>query len=109
MMRKIIQIKGSVHTTVLCDDGSLWYFDNEWIKYPGMPQLNVKSVNMVLVEDLELMIRTTNILKSHGINTVQDLINTNRKHLSGLPFFGKKCLNDVVDRLHYLGLELDAA
>ena len=60
----------------------------------------------ILIEELELGVRSYNCLKRAGIQTVGDLISKSENELAAIPNFGKKSIDEVVETLHARGLNL---
>lgn len=60
----------------------------------------------MLVEQLELSVRTMNCLRRGGITTVGELISKREKELLSLHNFGQKSMQEVKERLQSLGLSL---
>jgi DNA-directed RNA polymerase subunit alpha len=60
----------------------------------------------ILIEELELGVRSYNCLKRAGIQTVGELINKTESELAAIPNFGKKSIDEVVETLHARGLGL---
>ncbi|MFL5845782.1 MAG: DNA-directed RNA polymerase subunit alpha [Solirubrobacteraceae bacterium] len=60
----------------------------------------------ILIEELELGVRSYNCLKRAGIQTVGDLITKSEGELAAIPNFGKKSIDEVVETLHSRGLGL---
>jgi DNA-directed RNA polymerase subunit alpha len=60
----------------------------------------------ILIEELELGVRSYNCLKRAGIQTVGDLISKSESELNAIPNFGKKSIDEVIETLHARGLEL---
>jgi DNA-directed RNA polymerase subunit alpha len=60
----------------------------------------------ILIEELELGVRSYNCLKRAGIQTVGDLISKSEGELAAIPNFGKKSIDEVVETLHSRGLDL---
>ena len=60
----------------------------------------------ILIEELELGVRSYNCLKRAGIQTVGDLISKSEAELNAIPNFGKKSIDEVVETLQARGLEL---
>ncbi len=60
----------------------------------------------ILIEELELGVRSYNCLKRAGIQTVGDLISKSENELNAIPNFGKKSIDEVVETLHARGLSL---
>jgi DNA-directed RNA polymerase subunit alpha len=62
----------------------------------------------ILIEELELGVRSYNCLKRAGIQTVGDLISKSEAELNAIPNFGKKSIDEVIETLHARGLGLRA-
>src|SRR6266540_4287943 len=60
----------------------------------------------ILIEELELGVRSYNCLKRAGIQTVGDLISKSEGELAAIPNFGKKSIDEVVETLSQRGLNL---
>ncbi|MGI8729116.1 MAG: DNA-directed RNA polymerase subunit alpha [Solirubrobacteraceae bacterium] len=60
----------------------------------------------ILIEELELGVRSYNCLKRAGIQTVGDLISKSEGELNAIPNFGKKSIDEVIETLHSRGLNL---
>jgi DNA-directed RNA polymerase alpha subunit len=58
------------------------------------------------IDDLELTVRTHNVLAAMGIKTVQQLTNFTREELLKTRNFGRRALNEVSEVLHEMGLYL---
>ncbi|MEW6698327.1 MAG: DNA-directed RNA polymerase subunit alpha [Bacillota bacterium] len=58
------------------------------------------------IEELDLSVRSYNCLKRAGINTVEELIQRNEEDMMKVRNLGKKSLEEVVNKLHELGLSL---
>ena len=53
----------------------------------------------VLIEELELGVRSYNCLKREGIQTVGDLVSKSEAELLNIPNFGKKSIDEVKEKL----------
>ena len=60
----------------------------------------------ILIEELELGVRSYNCLKRAGIQTVGDLIGKSEGELAAIPNFGKKSIDEVIETLSQRGLTL---
>ena len=60
----------------------------------------------ILIEELELGVRSYNCLKRAGIQTVGDLVSKSEGELNAIPNFGKKSIDEVIETLHARGLDL---
>ena len=65
-----------------------------------------EKVLEMTIEDLEMSVRSFNCLKRAGINTVEDLTNRTEEEMIKVRNLGKKSLDEVIQKLHSLGLEL---
>jgi DNA-directed RNA polymerase subunit alpha len=70
------------------------------VTQPGGP------MHDILIEELELGVRSYNCLKRAGIQTVGDLITKSEGELAAIPNFGRKSIDEVVETLHSRGLGL---
>jgi len=57
------------------------------------------------IEELELSVRSYNCLKRAGISTVEDLANKTEEDMMKVRNLGKKSLDEVINKLHSLGLD----
>ena len=75
---------------------------------PEAPQPGGEMAN-ILIEELELGVRSYNCLKRVGVETIGDLISKSEDDLSAIPNFGKKSIEEVKENLarHGLGLRDD--
>ncbi|MBA2507095.1 MAG: DNA-directed RNA polymerase subunit alpha [Thermoleophilaceae bacterium] len=60
----------------------------------------------ILIEELELGVRSYNCLKRAGIQTVGDLLQKSESELNAIPNFGRKSIEEVIETLHSRGLDL---
>lgn len=61
------------------------------------------------IEELDLSVRSYNCLKRAGINTVEDLTNKTEEEMMKVRNLGRKSLEEVLGKLHDLGLNLKSA
>jgi DNA-directed RNA polymerase subunit alpha len=73
---------------------------------PGAPARQPNALDDILIEELELGVRSYNCLKRAGIQTVGDLVSKTESELNAIPNFGKKSIDEVVETLHARGLSL---
>jgi DNA-directed RNA polymerase subunit alpha len=64
------------------------------------------AMDDILIEELELGVRSYNCLKRAGIQTVGDLVTKSESELGAIPNFGKKSIDEVIETLHARGLGL---
>jgi DNA-directed RNA polymerase subunit alpha len=64
------------------------------------------AMDDILIEELELGVRSYNCLKRAGIQTVGDLVAKSEGELNAIPNFGKKSIDEVIETLHARGLAL---
>src|SRR4051812_4232005 len=62
----------------------------------------------ILIEELELGVRSYNCLKRAGIQTVGDLVQKSESELAAIPNFGRKSIEEVKETLDARGLNLRA-
>ena len=60
----------------------------------------------ILIEELELGVRSYNCLKRVGIETIGDLLAKSEAELAAIPNFGKKSIEEVKETLATHGLNL---
>jgi DNA-directed RNA polymerase subunit alpha len=60
----------------------------------------------ILIEELELGVRSYNCLKRAGVQTVGDLISKSEAELNAIPNFGRKSIDEVIETLEARGLSL---
>jgi DNA-directed RNA polymerase subunit alpha len=71
-----------------------------------VPPSAAGGMDDVLIEELELGVRSYNCLKREGIQTVGDLVSKTEAELLNIPNFGKKSIDEVKDKLAERGLSL---
>jgi DNA-directed RNA polymerase subunit alpha len=72
----------------------------------GAPSRPPNAMDDILIEELELGVRSYNCLKRAGIQTVGDLVSKSESELAAIPNFGKKSIDEVIETLHTRGLGL---
>ena len=83
--------------------------DGHGLAVGGGPQAALQGEEWgILIEELELGVRSYNCLKRAGIQTVGDLISKSEAELNAIPNFGKKSIDEVIETLHARGLNLRA-
>jgi DNA-directed RNA polymerase subunit alpha len=65
-----------------------------------------EKVLEMTIEELDMSVRSFNCLKRAGIDTVGDLTNKTEEDMIKVRNLGKKSLEEVVQKLHSLGLDL---
>ena len=60
----------------------------------------------ILIEELELGVRSYNCLKRAGIQTVGDLLQKSESELNAIPNFGRKSIEEVIETLEARGMSL---
>jgi len=65
-----------------------------------------EKVLEMTIEELDLSVRSYNCLKRAGINTVEDLISRTEEDMMKVRNLGRKSLEEVLQKLHALGLSL---
>jgi DNA-directed RNA polymerase subunit alpha len=66
------------------------------------------GLDEILIEELELGVRSYNCLKRAGVQTVGDLVRKTRSELNAIPNFGSKSIEEVIETLQSRGLDLQA-
>ena len=64
------------------------------------------AMDDILIEELELGVRSYNCLKRAGVQTVGDLIQKSESELNAIPNFGRKSIEEVMETLEARGLSL---
>ena len=65
------------------------------------------GLDEILIEELELGVRSYNCLKRAGVQTVGDLVRKTRSELNAIPNFGSKSIDEVIETLQARGLDLN--
>ena len=65
-----------------------------------------EKVLEMTIEELDMSVRSFNCLKRAGIDTVEDLTNRTEEDMIKVRNLGKKSLEEVIQKLHSLGLNL---
>ncbi|MBQ8862058.1 MAG: DNA-directed RNA polymerase subunit alpha, partial [Clostridia bacterium] len=65
-----------------------------------------EKVLEMTIEELDLSVRSFNCLKRAGIDTVEDLTSKTEDDMIKVRNLGKKSLEEVIQKLHSLGLSL---
>ena len=65
-----------------------------------------EEVLEMTIEELDMSVRSFNCLKRAGIDTVEDLTNRTEEDMIKVRNLGKKSLEEVIQKLHSLGLDL---
>ena len=64
------------------------------------------GLDEILIEELELGVRSYNCLKRAGVQTVGDLVRKSESELNAIPNFGQKSIEEVIETLDSRGLSL---
>ncbi|MBP3605100.1 MAG: DNA-directed RNA polymerase subunit alpha [Clostridia bacterium] len=70
------------------------------------PEVKKEKVLEMTIEELDLSVRSFNCLKRASIDTVEDLINRTEEDMIKVRNLGRKSLEEVILKLHSLGLDL---
>ena len=70
----------------------------------GIP--GADGLDEILIEELELGVRSYNCLKRAGIQNVGELVRKSESELNAIPNFGRKSIEEVVETLKARGLSL---
>jgi DNA-directed RNA polymerase subunit alpha len=86
------------------------FADPESAKLLGQPEPEEErpggNLHDIMIEELELGVRSYNCLKRVGVETIGDLISKTEAELSAIPNFGKKSIEEVKENLAAHGLNL---
>lgn len=63
----------------------------------------------ILIDELELSVRSYNCLKRAGVETIGQLVTKSESELSAIPNFGQKSIEEVIDTLKDRGYQLRGA
>ncbi len=69
-------------------------------------EVKKEKVLEMTIEELDLSVRSFNCLKRAGIDTVEDLISRTEEDMIKVRNLGRKSLEEVIQKMHSLGLEL---
>ncbi len=72
----------------------------------GVGSAASNGLDEILIEELELGVRSYNCLKRAGVQTVGDLVRKTRSELNAIPNFGSKSIEEVIETLQARGLDL---
>jgi DNA-directed RNA polymerase subunit alpha len=72
----------------------------------GVSTAASNGLDEILIEELELGVRSYNCLKRAGVQTVGDLVRKTRSELNAIPNFGQKSIDEVIETLQARGLDL---
>lgn len=105
---------GSEHhlmwTVAIDSTGEIWTFSNPEVRAQKNITvgrlLNSLSLEDIIIEDLDLTVRITNILKEEGIKTLNDLINTSYSKLIVNANIGRKSMAEIKQCLDSRGLSM---
>ena len=70
------------------------------------PETVKEKVLVMTIEELDMSVRSFNCLKRAGIDTVEDLTTRTEEDMIKVRNLGKKSLEEVIQKLHSLGLDL---
>ena len=70
--------------------------------------MNVQDVMRKDVTDLELSVRTTNILIAEGLNTIGDIIRAGKVRIATFPHFGRRQMQELEEVLTAYQIDLPA-
>ncbi len=72
----------------------------------GAAATSSSGMDDILIEELELGVRSYNCLKRAGIQTVGELLQKSESELNAIPNFGRKSIEEVIETLEARGLSL---
>ena len=73
---------------------------------PAGANASANGMDDILIEELELGVRSYNCLKRAGIQTVGELVEKSESELNAIPNFGRKSIEEVIETLDARGLAL---
>lgn len=65
-----------------------------------------EDLSTIKIEDLNLSVRTTNVIKRANINTLEDLVNLSNEDICNIPIIGKKGIIEILEFLNKYDLKL---
>ena len=71
-----------------------------------MEEVEEEVAPSLTIEDLELSVRAYNCLKRASINSMSELLKKSEHDLLNIKNFGKKSSDEVIEKLHQMGLDL---
>jgi DNA-directed RNA polymerase subunit alpha len=83
-------------------------FGGELNSVGGGAIASADGMDDILIEELELGVRSYNCLKRAGVQTVGDLVQKSESELNAIPNFGRKSIEEVIETLEARGLGLRA-
>jgi DNA-directed RNA polymerase subunit alpha len=93
----------------LRDQGAALIGDAALAGAGGGPARSADGMDDILIEELELGVRSYNCLKRAGVQTVGDLVQKSESELNAIPNFGRKSIEEVKETLEARGLSLRPA
>ena len=93
----------------LRDQGAALIGDAALAGPAGGPARSADGMDDILIEELELGVRSYNCLKRAGVQTVGDLVQKSESELNAIPNFGRKSIEEVKETLEARGLSLRPA
>ena len=99
--------------SIFTDPGRLDFLrggDGDVLEVPAaagpVPGRSPDGMDDILIEELELGVRSYNCLKRAGIQTVGDLLQKSESELNAIPNFGRKSIEEVIETLDSRGMSL---
>jgi DNA-directed RNA polymerase subunit alpha len=89
-------------------EGALVAGDGAGAPGEAPPVPGADGLDEILIEELELGVRSYNCLKRAGIQTVGELVRKSESELNAIPNFGRKSIEEVQETLRARGLGLRA-
>jgi DNA-directed RNA polymerase subunit alpha len=81
-------------------------YGSEYLLDPNPGASGNGGMEDILIEELELGVRSYNCLKRAGVQTVGDLTRKSESELNAIPNFGQKSIEEVIETLEARGLSL---
>jgi DNA-directed RNA polymerase subunit alpha len=100
---RVDELRGEGAVALAAGDGAAAGGDAAAAPVPG-----ADGLDEILIEELELGVRSYNCLKRAGIQTVGELVRKSESELNAIPNFGRKSIEEVQETLRARGLGLRA-
>jgi DNA-directed RNA polymerase subunit alpha len=66
--------------------------------------LEIKSILLKSIDEMELSVRSHNCLQAAGIRTIGELVNKEESEMLRFKNFGRKSLTELIEKLNSMGL-----
>lgn len=79
---------------------------NDLLKKREYENLPITPENDISLEELDLSVRAYNCLHRHGFEKLSDFFGVTQAELAGVRNLGRKCLNEIVEKLKTYGIDI---